>query len=143
MKQSFIIVSFLLITSISIGCKAKKETKSTTNSITSESSTTGTTTSVEDEKTIQYRLVISFISKGAGIDSKLNAAITAYVSAHPKKPATKIISWGREGENDHCFLLKELTKTEQVEFIAEIKKIIGSSDMVLLTENAKSAHKGR
>lgn len=143
MKQTIIIVSLLFITSISIGCKAKKETSSTTNSSASTATNADTQTTMEDEKTIQYRLIISFISKGAGIDSKLSDAITAYTSSHPKKPASKLISWGREGENDHCFLLKELTKTEQVEFIAEIKKIIGSSDMVLLTENSKCMHKGR
>jgi len=141
MKHSFILISLLLITSISIGCKAKKEAKSTT--ITSEASAIGITTWVDDEKTTQYRLIISFISKGAGVDSKLSAAITAYASAHPKKPSSKIISWGREGESDLCFSLKELTKTEQSEFIAEIKKIIGTSDMALLSENTKCMHASR
>jgi len=143
MKHSFILISFLLITSISIGCKAKKEAKSINSSSTSEASSVGIKTLVEDEKTTQFRLIISFISKGAGVDSKLNAAITAYASAHPKKPSSKIIYWGREGENDICFSLKELTKTEQSEFIAEIKKIVGASDMALLSENTKSIHVGR
>ena len=143
MKHSFILISLLLITSISIGCKAKKEAKSTTITNTSEASAIGITTWVDDEKTTQYRLIISFISKGAGVDSKINATITAYATAHPKKPSSKIISWGREGESDLCFSLKELTKTEQSEFIAEIKKIVGVSDMALLSENTKCMHAAR
>ncbi len=141
MKQLFILASLLVIASISICCKTKKNT--TTSTTSSVPATTEIAAALEDEKTIQYRVIISFISKGAGIDLKLSSAITAYVSAHPKKPTSKIVSWGREGETDHCFLLKELTKTEQVDFIAGVKRIIGTSDMVLLTENSKCNHQGR
>lgn len=136
MKQLLILGSFLVISSISICCKAKKETVNLTG-------TAETLNTMEDEKVTQYRLILTFISKGTGVDSKLKSEILAYASTHPKKPINKIVLWGREGETDHCFLLKELSKTEQVEFIAGIKKIIGTSDMVLLTENSKCNHQGR
>lgn len=136
MKQLLILGSFLVISSISICCKAKKETANLTG-------TAETQNTMEDEKVTQYRLILTFISKGTGVDSKIKSEILAYASTHPKKPINKIVLWGREGETDHCFLLKELSKTEQVEFIAGIKKIIGTSDMVLLTENSKCNHQGR
>ena len=133
MKQLLILTSLLVISSISICCKTKKEASNSTEIPNSK----------EDEKVTQYRLILTFISKGTGVDSKLKSEILAYTSTHPKKPISKIVLWGREGETDHCFSLKELKKTEQVEFIAGIKKIIGTSDMVLLVENSKCNHQGR
>ena len=89
-----------------------------------------------------YRLVMSFISKGGGID-KIHEKIMEYVEKHPKKPAFETHRWGREGEVDDCFKLTELTAEEQKIFVKDINKMIVDKEMVLVTENQEYVKKGR
>ncbi len=138
MKQLFFLASLISLACIS--CKSKKETAKTTEPAKTE--TTATATSTADAP-VNYRLVLSFISKGAGPDHKRQEAIMAYVNNHPKKPVYKTVLWGREGESDFCFTLSELNKTETASFINEIKKIVGDTDMIKVTENAQNEHQGR
>jgi hypothetical protein len=135
MKKLFFLASLVSLACIS--CKSKKEAaKSPENTATAVSNTT--------DAPVTYRLIISFISKGAGTDSEKRTAILAYVRSHPKKPAYKTVIWGREGEADYCFNLSEFSsQKELVAFIEDIKKIIANSDMVTIAENAECQHKGR
>lgn len=87
------------------------------------------------------RMVVSFISKGNGINNQIHEQFEKFVQGHPKKPIMENYRWGREGEIDYCLQLKELSKKDQVKFVDEVKKIIGNSDVVLLTENAPCVHK--
>jgi len=91
----------------------------------------------------KYRLIVSFISKGAGANSDQRQAFLNYVDSLAKKPAYKLVRWGREGETDYCFTLKELSKKEQSAFIAEVKKKVAGSDRVLVEENAVCKHHPR
>jgi len=93
--------------------------------------------------TNNYRLVLSFISKGAGIDNSVHEKIKEYIEKHPKKPAFEIHRWGREGEVDYCLRLKELTADEQKVFIADINKLITDKEMVFVYENHEYVKKGR
>ena len=96
------------------------------------------------DSSITYRLVVSFISKGAGPDHTRQDALMKYIESHPKKPEYKIVRWGREGESDFCFTLSELTtKAETVSFIDNVKKIAAGSDMMQIAENVEQQHKGR
>lgn len=133
MKQLFFLVSLLSLASFSISCKTKKDTAASTE----------TTNTITEDKAIKYRVIVSFISKGSGVNAPLYNSITNYIDNHPKKPISKKVLWGREGENDLCFSLSELSRSEQNAFISEIKKIVGTSDMVSVTENAKCIHQGR
>lgn len=92
---------------------------------------------------VKTRMVISFISKGAGIDAKEYEKIKAYIDNHPKKPAYEVRNWGREGEKDFLLNLKELTPNEQELFVQEIKKLISSPEMVHIRENENYVKKGR
>ncbi len=92
---------------------------------------------------VKYRLVLSFISKGAGTDHKTIEKVKEYIESHPKKPAFEVKTWGREGEKDYALLLKELTADEQKVFVEDIKKLIASSELVLLKENTTDVKKGR
>jgi hypothetical protein len=94
-------------------------------------------------KPVKTRLVLSFISKGAGIDGKDLEKIRDYVENHPKKPAYEVKTWGREGEKDYLFTLKELTPDEQKVFVDDIKKLVSSPDMVFIRENENYVKKGR
>jgi hypothetical protein len=135
MKKIFFLASLISLACIS--CKSKKDAVKS-----SENSANAATTA--SDKPVVYRLVVSFISKGAGPDGTKKAAILAYVDGHPKKPAYKTVIWGREGETDLCFNLSELTaKKDIVSFIEEVRKIAAGSDMVSVSENAPCAHKGR
>lgn len=135
MKKIFFLASLVSLACIS--CKSKKETTKTTEN------TSSSVTSNADAP-ITYRLIVSFISKGAGTDGPKRTAFLAYVHGHPLKPAYKTVIWGREGEADYCFNLTELSaKKDMMTFIEEIKKIAGGSDMMNITENVESQHKGR
>ena len=135
MKKIFFLASLISLACIS--CKAKKESAKATENTSSSSSTS-------NEKTMTYRLIVSFISKGAGTDATIRNAFTKYVENHPKKPAFKLTTWGREGEGDYCFTLSEIKdKKEEAAFVDGIKQIIGSSDMANISENAELKHKGR
>lgn len=91
----------------------------------------------------KYRLVIEFISKGGGVDYKTQEKINEFIEKHPKKPAFEVQRWGREGEVDYYFHLKELSHHEQKAFIEEIHKLIPDKEMVLVHENHQYVKKGR
>ena len=137
MKHLFFLVSIISIASIAMSCKSKKETTTSTTKTTTTTTTSTQTMEVQAEK---FRLVVSFISKGAGPDNTKSAALIAYIGIHPKKPTYTVAHWGREGEADYCLHLTELTKSEQVDFVANVNKMMAGSDMVFVKENAESAH---
>lgn len=129
-----ILIATLIFTGVS--CKSKKETSTKTVENKTEQNI--------NEQKVVYKLIVSFISKGAGTDNTKRTALIEYVNSHPKKPKFETINWGREGETDYCFNLKELTtKKEMVEFIEKVKSISGGSDMMQLIEDSESTHKAR
>jgi hypothetical protein len=93
------------------------------------------------EVKIKYRLVISFVSQASGIDGDKFEAIDKFIRGYHKKLLVDILPWGREGERDYCMHLKELSKSEQKKFIAEVKKIADGSDRVLFNENTERVKK--
>ena len=129
MKNLFFLSAIVCLVISSISCKSKQAATNLTN------------TKTEDVTPSKFRLVVSFISKGAGPDRVKTAALIAYVEAHPKKPAFTQEHWGREGETDYCFSLTELTKSEQIDFVTNVTKMMAGSDMVFIKENAESNHK--
>ena len=135
MKNLLFLVSLVSLNCLS--CKSNKETvKSDENTPTLVLNTANAP--------VTYRLIVSFISKGAGTDSEKRTAFLAYVNSHPKKPAYKTVIWGREGEADYCFNLSEFaSKKELISFIDDIKKMAAGTDMVHISENAECPHKGR
>ncbi|HXB41373.1 MAG TPA: hypothetical protein VNZ49_12580 [Bacteroidia bacterium] len=100
-------------------------------------------TTTTETVSMKYRLVVSFISKGAGTDYKTADKVKEFIESHPKKPAFEVKTWGREGEKDYVLLLKELTSDEQKVFVEEIKKLVSSSDLVFVKENETYVKKGR
>lgn len=136
MKKIFFLASLISL-ACTAACKSKKEAVKTTDN-------TKTSVSNTPDSTITYRLIVSFISKGAGTDLEKRTAFLKYVESHPKKPAYKTVVWGREGEVDYCFNLSELSSKKEIDsFIADVKKIAAASDMVFISENAECQHKGR
>ena len=92
-----------------------------------------------------YDMIISFISKGAGIDrdmrDKVDAALQSFNEKHKIDLNPEILGWGREGEVDYNFVAKNLSTSQKKELASKIKEVVGSSDMVHVVFNKKSVHK--
>jgi len=86
-----------------------------------------------------YDMVISFISIGAGIDTKLKDKIDNFLISFNKENNTDVTpvkkGWGREGEIDYNFTLKNLSTSQKKKFISSIEELAGGSDMVHITFN--------
>jgi hypothetical protein len=92
-----------------------------------------------------FRMVVSFISIGAGTDPEAKAILEDYVYDYKLKN-NKVVSyytipWGREGEVDCCFTLEELNASEQNNFIDGLNKVIQGKELIQITENMKSRFK--
>lgn len=92
-----------------------------------------------DSVVVKTRLVVSFISKGEGIDYAAKTNLDKWLSKHPDTKYT-VMQKGREGEMKYCFVMKDRNAQEQVKLIADIKTVVGSSDRVLLEENVVCDH---
>ncbi len=117
-------------------CQTKTKAKKT------KGKQTGTEVSTANgEVKIMYRVVASFISHASGIDAQKFDAIENFAKSHAKKPAYDLLAWGREGERDLCFHLKEFNKDEQKVFVDELKKLAQGSDRVFINENTERVKK--
>jgi hypothetical protein len=123
-----------MIILLGISCKSTK----TINS----GNTNNTTTNVDENN---YRFVVSFISIGQGIDSKLNEDFIKLLTDSENKTKKKInaenYQKGREGEIQYCMKLKNFNEKEQENFIKEVKALFGGSTMVILNENCTCTNK--
>ena len=133
MRQLFFLIAIFSLAVNFCGCKSKKNATTSTTK----------TTEVITDKIHTYRLIASFISKGAGVNRTKVEALMNIVEKHPKKPVYEKISWGREGEMDFCFQLNEMKASEQTAFINQIKKELNEGDMVFITENTECSHQRR
>lgn len=135
--KNILIIAIAAVTVLFTDCKTKSATKKSSGTSVAETPTNA------GEQTIKYRLVISFISQGSGIDGDKYDKITQFLDKHSKKPAYDVIARGREGERDYCMQLKEMNSSEQKTFIEELKKIAQGSDRVFINENAERVKKAQ
>ena len=130
-----IFLSLTTIISLSLfSCKSKKESN-TVSKINTETNTSNTSQNIANGT---YRLIVSFISIGTGVDGEAYSRVEKFIQDHPKKPSYEKKRWGREGEEDFMFTLKEFKASEQQKFISDLKAAIGKSDRVHYKENEKS-----
>ena len=130
--KSLFINSALIFSVLFFACKSKQATANTTDN-------TNTSTNSEDVNAPKtYRLIVSFISIGTGVDGDAYSKLEKFVQGHPKKPTYEKKRWGREGEEDFMFSLKEFKSADQAKFISDLKAAVGKSDRVLFKENEKS-----
>lgn len=89
-----------------------------------------------------FRLMVTFISIGAGTDPDGKALLDNYIAQYKirtgKSPAYVMIAWGREGEVDCCFNMDELTTSEQADFILGLRNSMKSRELIQITENARN-----
>ncbi|NVO03178.1 MAG: hypothetical protein HXX09_10815 [Bacteroidetes bacterium] len=135
MKKNILFI-VLAIALFGISCKTTKKTNTNNSNITTENPKL-------DENT--YRFVVSFISIGEGIDTKLNEDFTKLMADTEGKTKKKMnaenYSRGREGEIQYCLKLNDYTTKEKDTFLKEIKSLIGDSKLVILTENCACTNK--
>lgn len=84
---------------------------------------------------MNYRLTVSFYSKGEGTDYKTREEFDKFLEEFSPSVAVEKKRWGREGESDYCFKLSELTKAQQDDFVGKAKAILSKSQLVHIKEN--------
>ncbi|MBS1647435.1 MAG: hypothetical protein JST67_08865 [Bacteroidetes bacterium] len=90
---------------------------------------------IVQQKTGTYRLVVSFTSKGAGIDSKSFDEISALAQNYRPKINYETCQMGREGERNLLFKLNEISKKKQRKFVKEVKTKIKDTSLVFVKED--------
>lgn len=95
-----------------------------------------------EKNAMSYRLTVSFISKGEGVDEKAHEDFRDLLEGHtPRLKDFEQVRWGREGEIDYCLRLSELSKEQQAEFVKKVRAIPSKSALILINENASCVHK--
>jgi hypothetical protein len=155
MKRSL----YLLIAIGLIGfasCKNKKAAASGTAPVEQTTSTPTTTTTAPDAippvetapnqtepaplpagTLPTYRVTISFISKGEGIDIKSQETLENWLKNQPKTPKYEKTHWGREGETNYCLKLDELSTREQEIFVRDLRTLLTDKPLILISEYAE------
>lgn len=90
------------------------------------------------------RLIISLISKGEGIDRNAMSDINLHLQttmSQTKRPLQYVlVFWGREGETDVCFRLKDLDAIQQQSFAEDMREIFANRPLVIVSENVPCEH---
>lgn len=89
-----------------------------------------------DTGKVIYRLTISFISKGEGIDYKTQESFENWLKEQPKHPSYEVTHWGREGETNYCLKLNELSTREQEIFVRDVRTMLTDKPLVFVSEYA-------
>ncbi len=80
------------------------------------------------------RFMVAFISQGMGIDDTQKAKLDAWL-AKQNGVQYNVSPWGREGEMNYCFPLKNTSAGDQQKFINDLKSQITKRDLVYFYEN--------
>lgn len=123
----------LTFTALHQSCSGQKKTA---NSALQNSSSTA----MQADTTLCDYLV-SFISKGSGIDYKLRERYDSFIKEFEKQHHVHIVyenyRWGREGEIDYCFKWKGMESKMVQQFLQESAQLIAGTTMVNVAENVK------
>ena len=98
--KTLLINSAFIFSVLFFACKSKQATANS-----KENNSTVNSADANAPKT--YRFIVSFISIGTGVDGDAFNKLEKFIKEHPKKPAFEQKRWGREGEVDFMFSLKE------------------------------------
>jgi guanyl-specific ribonuclease Sa len=159
MKRSILLASTLIVALAVSSCKTKKAQTSSTTVATTTTTTTTTTAPAETETETQppsetspssteaaplpddlkelWRVTVSFISKGEGIDLKTQEVFENWIKNQPKTPKYQKTHWGREGETNYCLKLDELSTREQEIFVRDLRTLLTDKPLVLISEYAE------
>jgi hypothetical protein len=110
------------------------------------STTTGDgSSSGNKQEDTKYRLIVSFISIGEGIDHEARKKMDQVIENWQNKTGKTIVMenypWGREGEVDFCFHLKELSAQDQAAMAREMRTVFNGNQLIQISEFQPSMHK--
>jgi len=109
--------------------------------VTNVSMPTEVTIPTAEDSSKLSRLVVSFISKGEGTDGAAKANLDKWLSKHADVKYT-VVTWGREGEVDYIFNLRDRAAASQNQVVQDVRTLIGTNDLVLIQEWVEG-HKAR
>lgn len=122
-----------------VSCKNSKQAAQTN----STAATTPTMATPEPAKELPdsiFRLKVTFISIGEGIDGKAVEQMEEIMVNHQRDfgmpLAKEEFRWGREGEIDYCFKLKNSDRKAQDTFVRQIREKFSENKLVQIQENA-------
>ncbi len=126
---------YLFYTLLFIGMASCTQSKKATQ--------TATNTQTAEKDPSKYRFGISFYSIGTGTDGAARQQMMDYIHQFEQKEGVTLTyekyAWGKEGEIDYCFKLKELTPKQQENFILQIKQKLNKSTRVHYKEYSDCA----
>ena len=131
-------VSFLMPFIALASCKTAGTTSGATKPVVTSPTSLPTEQVKPNQAKHNYRFIVSFFSTGGGVDHAAYTRLKDHLSARKTLLTMDEIAWGREGEIDLGFDLKELSTTEQAEFILQVKALLKDSQLVHFTENSTS-----
>lgn len=141
MRTALLIVASILLFS----CKNSSQAMDSTKPVPDTTKPTNLSKGDINQDKVIYDMIVSFISKGEGINHELKDKVDARIVLFNKENKTdiqpEIVSWGREGEKDYNFVLKNLSTGIQKKFIAAMEHEVKSTDMANITFNQLSVHK--
>ena len=151
MKATQLIATLLLFTAGTFSCckssqkSAAQKEQIQNDSGSAQSSASANRQNAEANENLMP-LKVQFFSIGQGIDFKLKSSFMEWLKNYPV-PEGKTLDyqekhWGREGEPDICFELKDWNTGTKTKFVAEAKKFVSGSKLVHVFEN-ESCVKGR
>ncbi|HLG33768.1 MAG TPA: hypothetical protein VI757_02725 [Bacteroidia bacterium] len=130
MKVKLVLVTLIIIS----GCHCEKKPAAT---IPAEAPKTQTVQS--DEIQSLNNLLVSFYSKGSGINREAAGKFDNFLMEYIRKTNTKITykktGWGREGELDYCISLSVMNSEQRSKFITAVKDNLRQVELVHLFEN--------
>lgn len=112
---------------------------------TKDNSSTEKTAETVNPQEVVFDVIVQFISKGEGIAHPIKTKFEEAVAKFNKDNNTNIEAdirhWGREGEIDLNYNLKNLSTKQKNAFLSLVKETVGDTDMVHIKYNEKGVQK--
>lgn len=112
---------------------------------TKDNSSTEKTVESTNPQDVVFDVIVQFISKGEGIanaqKTKLEEAVAKFNKDNHTNIEADVRHWGREGETDLNYSLKNLSTAQKKSFISLVKQTVGETDMINVKYNEKGVQK--
>jgi len=138
------VLVFLLTVFLFQSC-SKKTAPDSVSEVKTKSASAETQNIPETRNPELYRVVVSFYSRGEGIDDVAVGAfknfISDFQSNQPNTITVEETPWGREGEIDYCIQFTGNNAAFQTDFVATIKSLLIDCQLAHILENNICRHK--
>lgn len=129
----------LLIVILISGCKSKQNGIPPPADKPASSAPSQTSDEIQAQKDAYNNIVISFYSKGEGVNANAIEAIEKFIDEYSSKIGKAIpyskIKWGREGEVDFCISLAALQGEQKNIFVQETRRKARQFELINFFEN--------